>query len=125
MNPIWSQLPSELVDYICNKLPQVRSIPSDLKEDLISYNRYNETVEGYREYYGDDARISFDYECYLFVNHRVTLLWSITARTKDIWRVMTPDDRNFIYEKSLRMKQELIDGGSDAEETMQYYADEE
>ena len=125
MDPIWKQLPPELSGYICNKLPQVRSIPADLKEDLISYTRYWETEEGYYDYYGDDARIRFDYECYLFVDRRVTLQWSLNAGTKDLWRLMTPDERTFMYKKSLLMKQELIYSGSDTEETMQDYADEE
>jgi hypothetical protein len=105
MDPIWEKLPSELSDYICNKLSQVRSVPVDLKEDLISYTRYDETLEGFCEIYGDDARITFDYECYLFIKRIVTLVWSINARTKDIWRVMTPNDRNFMYNRSLIMKQ--------------------
>jgi hypothetical protein len=126
MDPIWKNLPNELSDYICNKLPQVRRIPADLKEDLFSYLKYNETEEVYYEYYDEDeARSIFDYECYQFVLGKMSLIWLINAGTRDIWRVMSPDERNFIYEKSLLMKQHLIDGGSDTEETMQDYAAEE
>jgi hypothetical protein len=36
MDPIWKQLPDELANHICNKLPQVRSIPADLKESIVT-----------------------------------------------------------------------------------------
>ena len=36
MYPIWKKLPLDLSYYICNKLPQVRGIPIDLKKDIVT-----------------------------------------------------------------------------------------
>jgi hypothetical protein len=36
MDSIWQKLPLDLAQYICNKLPQVRGIPFDLKDDIVT-----------------------------------------------------------------------------------------
>ena len=53
MEPIWQTLPLHLVEMICNKLPQVRSIHPDLKKE-ISNEQWRITrisKSGYWHYY--------------------------------------------------------------------------
>lgn len=48
MDPIWSHLPRDLADHVCNQLPKVRAIPKNLKDEIVnqrwmlakSYNWY-------------------------------------------------------------------------------------
>ena len=55
MDPIWKNLPVDLVEKICNFLPQVRWVNPDLKNELVNtYKRqvYNKIVSTYVGDYG-------------------------------------------------------------------------
>ena len=145
MNSIWKKLPIELVYLICNKLPQVRGIPIDLKEDIISSSKFEEVRDVYVEYFGDLTR--FDYECFKNVECRFVPssrskygidafkcveLWMSTCSksiidmsTKDLWVKMSASEKNVLYTNSLLFKQELINGASNTEDAVGYYSDDE
>lgn len=102
MNSIWQNLPLELVYLVCNKLPQVRGIPIDLKEDIISSSKFEEVRDAYVEYYGEIT--VFDYECFDYVKRRFepgSKSIEIDASTKDLWFKMNASERNLLYTKSL------------------------
>ena len=45
MDPIWCNLPPELVEHICNQLPKVRRVAPDLKRELLQRVRVIKEVE--------------------------------------------------------------------------------
>lgn len=54
MDSIWSHLPRDLVDRVCNQLPKVRAIPENLKDEIVNQRwRLEKLYNNVRAWYGD------------------------------------------------------------------------
>jgi len=75
MDPIWQQLPGDLVERVCNQLPKVRRMDEKLKSDIVDqFWRVDKMLNYYRMWFGrhdayyillDDLNMlnESDYEC--------------------------------------------------------------
>lgn len=92
METIWTNLPGDLVDKVCNKLKDVRRIPPELKEEIES-QRYMlaKLIDRYIAYFDSNSWVA---------------MYELMDRfgTRDItekWMSMTPEDRMDMYTKGM------------------------
>jgi hypothetical protein len=83
MDPIWRELPRNLVDLTCNKLPRVRRIPEGLKRQIEAYKLYRDKHMELKKLYYENPWIGMGFgnhdeymlECNLLQD--IILAWNV------------------------------------------------
>ena len=87
MDPVWTQLPSELSDHICNQLPKVRSIDKALKRELCSQRYlYAKFINRYIELFSYPGQHWYH-----------ALRVELGGDPTDVWNNLTPEERWELY----------------------------
>lgn len=87
MDPVWTQLPEVLADMVCNKLTQVRRIPDNMKNEIVSQRfLFAKLMNEYL------ARNNYD-QCVAYEMFRN----DIGGLPSVVWQHMTPEERWDFY----------------------------
>lgn len=92
MDLMWTQLPLELSEHICNQLPKVRKIDEDLRFDIVSQNyMVHRMLKYYTQWFGkDDAT-------YVLLDDLNIITESDYVDVYDAWFNMDTDKRTKYY----------------------------
>jgi hypothetical protein len=98
MDPIWTQLPIDLVNKICNMLILVRRIPDDMKRDIeMQEMKLNNFFKSSRVLFGLHTwTFVFNSLCLYVSEHNlfeISQEWSPRDESYYIWNSMTPEER--------------------------------
>ena len=91
MDPMWTNLPSELSEHICNQLPKVRGIPVNLKRDIQSQRWM--LAKSYSYY----LRLCEFHSRAGYTMFKNQLGVPDGVDINDHWKTMSPDDRMRFY----------------------------
>lgn len=91
MDPIWQQLPCDLVDHVCNQLPKVRRIDQRLKSDIVDqFWRVDQMLHFYRAWFGKDGDI-------VLLDDLNMLNKSDYDDVYEVWKVLNKEERMEYY----------------------------
>ena len=106
MDSVWTQLPLELAEYICNKLPSVRSVNHNLIQDIKNQRHLlYKVMRMYKELHGSMG-LTF-------------LAMDMDATTETIihsWDSLPSDQRNELYKELSYNIDNVIDCAEDYRE---------
>ena len=90
MNPVWTKLPIDLTEHICNQLPKVRKIPDTLKLQIEAYGRYRNKCEKLECLFSDNPYYGMgigEYDEHLKIQR-------LQAEISMIWNYIHPDQKS-------------------------------
>lgn len=100
MDPIWKQLPCELVEKICNMLPKVRKIDQNLKDSIVHHSfLFNRVMRNYTLLFGGrenaDIILYSDMKNYGIADD-FPESWTFETVIWEMWKRLEPEQKRYL-----------------------------